>query len=152
MKLIYRGVTYDYEPGQRNAVERPRHSQAPYTLIYRGQVVDVDPRAFHVELSTLPAHYDLLYRGVSYRVSRTGQGLASAVGRPAGKVRVDRVPASRTQTEPAVPSLRRRYTELDQIHQANLLNNLQHRLQSAREKGDQVLIELLEAEQKQIAA
>jgi hypothetical protein len=41
--------------------------------------------------------------------------------------------------------------ELHDIHLSNIRHNLEHRLQVAREKGDQSLIRLLEAEFEQIA-
>lgn len=41
--------------------------------------------------------------------------------------------------------------ELHDIHLSNIRRNLEHRLQVAREKGDQSLIRILEAEFEQIA-
>ncbi|MEA5533781.1 hypothetical protein [Crocosphaera sp. XPORK-15E] len=37
-------------------------------------------------------------------------------------------------------------TEADQIHRANMLKSLEHRLEVARSKGNQSLIQQLEAE------
>ncbi len=49
--------------------------------------------------------------------------------------------ASRHQSPPA---------ELAKVHHANLLKNLEHRLQVARTQGDQNLIHLLEQERNQL--
>lgn len=40
-------------------------------------------------------------------------------------------------------------SDVDKIHQANIHQRLEHRLQVARDGGDQNLIQLLEAEQRQ---
>lgn len=42
-------------------------------------------------------------------------------------------------------------SDVAQIHQANIRQKLEHRLQVARDCGDQNLIQLLEAEQRQVA-
>lgn len=42
-------------------------------------------------------------------------------------------------------------SEVAQIHQSNVRERLEHRLQVARDRGDQSLIQLLEAEQRQAA-
>ena len=139
MKLIYRGNIYEYDrdqanPGNAGRPVRPAHaSQAPYTLVYRGLTLQVDPQAMPQE-SARPMTYDLLYRGTAYHVSRDGSSV-NMTTQPAATMR------SRRASSPQA---------LDKIHQANLLNNLQRRLQAAQERGDQTLIELLEAERRQI--
>jgi len=42
-------------------------------------------------------------------------------------------------------------SEVAQMHRDNLRQRLEHRLQVAREQGDQRLIQMLEAEQRQTA-
>lgn len=42
-------------------------------------------------------------------------------------------------------------SDVTKIHQANIRQRLEQRLQVARDKGDQNLIQLLEAEQRQAA-
>ncbi len=41
-------------------------------------------------------------------------------------------------------------TDLSKIHRANVVKNLEHRLQAAKDRGDQNLIHLLEQERTQI--
>jgi hypothetical protein len=49
MKLIYRGVTYDYNPtngAARHSFQPAHHtSKSTYELIYRGNTYRVDPNA-----------------------------------------------------------------------------------------------------------
>lgn len=150
MKLIYRGQTYNYESsqargGNTGAPVRPTQlSPAPYTLIYRGLKTVVDPTA-PAWAAALPAVYNLIYRGVTVQVNRDGQGQAIATTQPARTVATTANPGD---TFAAASS----NSNLGKVHQANLLNNLQHRLDVARERGDTALISLLESEQRQIAA
>lgn len=54
MKLIYRGVTYDYEASKGVARQPFQHIHAfksPYELIYRGNTYRVDPTT--IEMLTL---------------------------------------------------------------------------------------------------
>jgi Domain of unknown function (DUF4278) len=149
MKLIYRGASYDYHPSHarfENAGRptRPTQShQSPYTLIYRGLTTVVDPEAARVENFALPASYELIYRGSTYQVSRSATGMATVVSQP-GDITLQAKSVSVPSTLP------RRY--IGKVHQANLLENLQRRLQIAQERGDQKLVELLEAERQQIIA
>ncbi|MCY7272327.1 MAG: DUF4278 domain-containing protein [Phormidesmis sp. CAN_BIN44] len=142
MKLIYRGNTYDYDPTQASPdnAGRPVKSaprlQAPYTLMYRGATYHVDPTVPQPQ-SSHPRSYDLIYRGATYHVDRDAQGNLTALTHSAA--------ASRSKS-----AARASQRELSQLHQANLANNLQRRLQVAQERGDQRLLDLLEAERQQI--
>ncbi|OLP15532.1 hypothetical protein BST81_25610 [Leptolyngbya sp. 'hensonii'] len=141
MKLIYRGTVYEYDLSEPKAVNPDLFPQAPYTLTYRGVNIQIDPKAPSHQ-PPAPAECDLIYRGVSYHVSRNTQGAVTTTVKPASKAAAKPV---------SVPStLPKQY--VSKIHQANLLNNLQHRLEIAREQGNQALVVLLEAEQKQITA
>jgi hypothetical protein len=86
-----------------------------------------------------PAEYDLVYRGSAYHVSRDAAGVTTATNQPAGL------------TKMTIPSTMPKHY-IAKVHQANLMDNLQRRLKVAQEKGDQKLVELLEAERRQIAA
>jgi hypothetical protein len=149
MKLIYRGASYDYNPsharlGNAGRPTRPTQShQSPYTLIYRGLTTLVDPEAAPAEDAALPASYELIYRGTTYQVNRDPKGTTTVVSQP-GDVTLQAKSVSVPSTLP------RRY--IGKVHQANLLENLQRRLKVAQEHGDQKLIELLEAERRQITA
>lgn len=147
MKLIYRGVTYEYDPSQIKSgnlgqpVRPSQSSQAPYTLIYRGVTMQVDPAHLAEPISS-PASYDLIYRGTAYQVRRDSTGATTVISQPGGIPKAK--PASTPSTMPT--------HYLSKVHQANLMENLQRRLNVAQEKGDQRLVDLLEAERKQITA
>jgi hypothetical protein len=136
MKLIYRGQSYDYNPdgalGNTGRPARSPHvSQAPYTVIYRGQTLRIDPS--NTAEVGLPQSYDLIYRGATYRVNRGG------VAHTATEQPVVHIPSA----------LPRHY--VSKIHNANLQANLDRRLTAAQARGDQELVAMLEAERKQMA-
>ena len=144
MKLIYRGDSYKYDPTQRRSGNtgrpgRSTHQAAPYTLIYRGVTITVDPRSA-AQLPTLPSEYNLIYRGVTYRGQRDAQGRTVALTQAPAKLQAPNIPST----------LPRQY--VDKVHQDNLLNNLQRRIQAAKDRDDQQLVSLLEAERKQLAS
>jgi hypothetical protein len=137
MKLIYRGESFDYNPNKTSGnlgrpARAPHISQTPYTVIYRGQTLRIDPA--NTAEAALPQNYELIYRGETYRMNRTGQA-AATVHQPTAQV------------PNALPL---RY--IGKVHQANLQENLQRRLKVAQERGDQQLVAMLEAERQQIAA
>jgi Domain of unknown function (DUF4278) len=152
MKLIYRGVSYDYDPSQARSgnLGRPARSthgaKAPYTLMYRGVKIEVDPTAAPTEAPVLPTSYDLSYRGVSYRMSRDAQGQVTSMAPVANKP-----PKAIANKSGVIMSTLPRQA-VDKVHQANLLKDLQRRLTIAQERGDQHLVVLLEAERQQIFA
>jgi hypothetical protein len=135
MKLIYRGQSYDDNPDRSGNTGRPARSphlsQAPYTVIYRGQTLNIDPTNT-VDPEQLPSH-DLIYRGETYRVNAAGQASAAT-------------PRVTAHVPDAMP---RHY--ISKVHQANLEENLQRRLKAAKARGDRQLVALLEAERQQIA-
>lgn len=145
MKLIYRGNTYDYHPELASDRTAPFKSingyRTPYTVTYRGLSYTVNPNQPIAE-PPLPTSYDLRYRGLAYHVTRDAQGVATMT---------TQAPAQAQVGSKAIPaSLPRNYTA--KVHKANLLQNVQRRLQVARERGDQELIRLLEAELNQLTA
>lgn len=150
MKLIYRGVTYEYDPNktQTGNTGRPGHNvdthRAPYVLMYRGQEIVINPNAPHVPAE--PTTHNLIYRGVSYQVDRDGNGGVTMTSQPAKFVWFNWSWPHRAF------NFRLSATEVDRIHQANLVENLQRRLKVAKERGDQKLVELLEAERRQMGA
>jgi hypothetical protein len=81
MKLIYRGVAYDYNPDKgaaRYPFRRIHTSRSTYELIYRGNTYRVDPNAIP-KASVQPVSYELIYRGVTYLVNRNKQGEVIAI-------------------------------------------------------------------------
>jgi hypothetical protein len=77
IKLIYRGITYNYDPDRVRA-----NSPLPYShksvcnLIYRGVAYRFDP-ALTKPNSVKPCSYELIYRGSTYRVHRNEKGEVS---------------------------------------------------------------------------
>jgi YD repeat-containing protein len=152
MKLIYRGVSYDYDPSQARSgnLGRPGRSthgaKAPYTLMYRGVKIEVDPTAALTEAPVLPTSYNLSYRGVSYQVNRDAQGQVTSM------TTLTKKPTKTTSNQPAFMMSTLPQQAVNKVHQANLLRDLQRRLEIAQERGDQRLVALLEAERQQIFA
>ncbi|XHX80208.1 MAG: DUF4278 domain-containing protein [Stenomitos frigidus ULC029] len=139
MQLTYRGAHYDYTPCAAKAARETnvfRALRPTYNLHYRGSVYTVDPNA---EQSPAAAQFtgQLFYRGVTY--SLNGEMLPRARKATTG---VSSRPAFNTKTSSPA--------EFAAVHRDNLHKNVQHRLQVARDKQDQVLINLLERELQQI--
>jgi hypothetical protein len=69
MKLIYRGMTYNYN--SLKASSRPVRREAPYILHYRGVNYQVVPQSETPAATVYPITYQLIYRGNTYSVTRT---------------------------------------------------------------------------------
>lgn len=81
MKLIYRGLNFDYDPARsanHRLFGRTHVSQTPYELIYRGNRYWVNPNAF-AKPSVQPVTYQLIYRGINYLVHRDEQDKVTAI-------------------------------------------------------------------------
>ncbi|QZZ18937.1 DUF4278 domain-containing protein [Leptothermofonsia sichuanensis E412] len=69
MKLIYRGVTYDYTPDQKTAPTEPQsrvsRERAAYRLQYRGTPYATEPQRRERRSIFHPIAH-LMYRGASY--------------------------------------------------------------------------------------
>ncbi|MBD2464846.1 DUF4278 domain-containing protein [Oscillatoria sp. FACHB-1407] len=148
MKLIYRGNAYDYNQTASAGVQAPFKAangyRSPYVLTYRGTTYMVDP-SVQAAQAAIPTSYNLTYRGVTYQVNRNTEGVTTTTVQTAPQVQADRVP----------PTLSRNYitkVHTAKVHKANLLQNVQRRLKVARERGDQELVRMLEAELNQLAA
>jgi hypothetical protein len=75
MKLIYRGLSFDYDPAKSAACrpcDHPQTSQTPYELIYRGNKYRLDPNAIK-KVPVQPVTYKLIYRAITYWVNRNEQ-------------------------------------------------------------------------------
>jgi hypothetical protein len=146
MKLFYRGTSFDYDPnrsklGNTGRPTRPvQTSQLPYMLTYRGTTYRVDPTLPEVK-TPASAFYNLIYRGTTYTINRDGRGAVAISAYPAGL---------RGKTSPVPATLPLEYVA--KVHQGNLLRNIQHRLEVARKQNDQKLIQILEAEQRELSA
>lgn len=137
MKLMYRGSEYNYEP-------------APVDMGETGILGNYRGRAFtfayprHIPVPQFPT--DLQYRGVSYHKTATGE--------------IESV-APQVMAAPAVPPVAStpgvmyrsvaasRHALMQEVagkHRENIQRRLQHRLEVARAKGDEMLINQLERE------
>jgi YHS domain-containing protein len=79
IKMIYRGLTYYYDPAQARPDRQTQPTnRAPYKLIYRGVTYHIDPSASKPP-STAPRSYELIYRGSTYQVTRDEAGAVTAI-------------------------------------------------------------------------
>lgn len=80
MKLIYRGTTFDYDPSSTPSrpFQKSSRPREPYNLMYRGVTYRVDPNAM-TKADAKPAVYELSYCGVTYKVNRNEQGEVKAI-------------------------------------------------------------------------
>ena len=69
MKLIYRGMTYNYN--SLKASSRPVRREAPYLLHYRGVTYQVAPQSETPAATVHPITQQLIYRVNTYSVTRT---------------------------------------------------------------------------------
>ena len=93
---------------------------------------------------------DLNYRGVESTSDDSIDREANQLQREYITANSVAVPG-KNEVVPTKTSRQQVLEELNQTHLNNLRRNLEHRLQVAREKGDEDLIRLLEAEFEQIA-
>jgi Domain of unknown function (DUF4278) len=128
MKLLYRGLSYEYNPG--TIVGRPDSEQPaignPYTLSYRGASYTVYPGLESSVAAPQPVGR-LVYRGHAYSLNGDQPSVVPQVRK------VDRM------------------TPVAQTHRSNVYLNIQRRLQAAQAQGDQTLVSLLERELQQVA-
>jgi hypothetical protein len=139
MQLTYRGAHYNYTPRSAEAAQEVDVFNAlrpAYNIHYRGSVYTVYPNVEPRLAVTQPAG-PLFYRGATY--SLNGETLPSA-----------RKVASAVSSRPALNRKATSPAEFAAVHRDNLYKNLQRRLQVARDKQDQNLINLLERELQQI--
>jgi hypothetical protein len=142
MQLTYRGVHYEYNPRGAEAAREAtvfRAIRPAYNLHYRGSVYAVDPNAEPSLPASQPAA-QLMYRGAAYALN--------GWTKPAANVQSTSSVAS---SSPRFSKKASGHTEFTTVHRTNLHTNIQRRLQVARERGDQNLINLLERELQQIA-
>jgi Domain of unknown function (DUF4278) len=77
IKLIYRGITYNYNPDRVRANSSLPHSRkSARNLMYRGVAYRFDP-ALSKPDEIEPCSYELIYRGSTYRVHRNEKGEVS---------------------------------------------------------------------------
>ena len=147
MRLTYRGVNYESSQPSLESREvdvlRSRETnrrcqtlqENALPLTYRGVRYTTDQVAAAISSPVATTSKPLIYRGVKY------------VKTESGKIRPVDVMDSTMIPQNAALAFR----EIGKVHRENLRLNLERRLQSAKEKGDQTLVRLLEAESKELA-
>jgi hypothetical protein len=94
MKLYYRGVSYEYNPSKVESRKRGqpfkqvRGSGHAYNLIYRGVTYRIDPNAKPSEVPVQRVAYRLMYRGIAYFVHKTEQRELTVVTQPTSTSKV----------------------------------------------------------------
>lgn len=132
MKLRYRGIEYNYEP---TLVETMETNQVGH---YRGQRFQF---AYPKHIPIFQPILDLMYRGVAYRTTETGAIETVIHAKP---IATSKAATARAKSPTQLRQVR--FTEAAKAHHANIQRSLQHRLEVARSKGDESLIQQLERE------
>lgn len=132
MKLTYRGVNYEGTPALE-VTEREIGGT------YRGQQWK-SHYVRHIP-EPVPVH-NLSNRGIAYRTGKPTAAIPKTVEQPAA-IRWYQACLTRNKREVL--------DELTSNHMKNICRSLEHRLAVAKAKGDDTLIQLLEAESKQLA-
>lgn len=139
MKLTYRGNRYESEPTAIDMIDSQVVGR------YRGQSVTLQyPR--HIPVQPV---MELKYRGAAYATTPSGQ--TRPISRP-------------IQTQPAVPTTtvaqsvsaiatarQQALAEVARVHRQNIVQTLQHRIEVAKARGDEMLVAQLEREMQQCA-
>lgn len=132
MKRTYRGIPYEVDASEVKMVDSQLRGQ------YRGAVFNYrQPVAVPVPQPVL----SLCYRGVEYRND----------GRSIAVVPMPQVTPTLQPTSTAFQLRQQQLQDLEMIHRANIRRTVEQRLASAREKGNDKLVQMLEAELQQFA-
>ncbi len=149
MKLTYRGVEYNYTPVDVETAGSEVIGK------YRGAVCR---RSRLANIPVVQPVYHLKYRGCSYTT-----GTATPTQAPVSSQPAVPSPANPASTAPTVDETLaaavtstakmsvRKLLEVNEVHQHFIHENLKHRLDVAKQQGNQTLIELLEQERQQVA-
>ncbi|MBD2535575.1 DUF4278 domain-containing protein [Nostoc flagelliforme FACHB-838] len=95
MKLNYRGLSYELDSSKivGRTIEKPFQSTlsvgAAYDLIYRGVIYRVGPNAKSAEAPLPPTTYKLSYREINYLVNRNAQGEVTLINQSTNSLQVD---------------------------------------------------------------
>jgi len=133
MKLTYRGVSY--EPN--NPISELIQSEIGGK--YRG--AEWKPK-YPRHIPVPPLAVDLKYRGINYSIGDPIDVEANLLHK--------RFNTPQIADEQPVATSRQLSNEVNSAHIANMRNNLERRLQVAREKGDKDLIRLLQIEARHL--
>ncbi len=139
MKLTYRGVEYDYNPPVLETTLSETTGQ------YRGQT----SHYAYVRHLPIPQPAErLTYRGVAYQTTRTGE-IQQLDDRTASKIALANLAGKLKGSSSAAQARRTLLKESTVLHQQSIARSLQHRIEIAKQKGNQALLEQLESEMRQ---
>ncbi|MEH1968840.1 DUF4278 domain-containing protein [Nostoc sp.] len=97
MKLYYRGLSYEYDQKKFGSKKTEQPFQpvpqigSAYNLMYRGVNYRVDPNSKSVEVPLTAVAYKLSFRGITYFVNKTALGEVTVVSQPAITSKVERL-------------------------------------------------------------
>ncbi len=140
MKLTYRGVDYDYNPTSLELTEQEIVGR------YRGQAVTFK-YVRHVPVPQ-PAHH-LTYRGVPY--STNTQGQVQPAAQPASESIFAKLTAANRPINPMADARLNMLRSAATVHRDNIQRSLQHRMEVARNQGNERLLHQLEEEMHRFA-
>ncbi|MEL6354849.1 MAG: DUF4278 domain-containing protein [Cyanobacteria bacterium J06627_28] len=146
MKLTYRGVAYDHNPPMLEVTESDvayqyRGSSARYTYVR------------HVPIPQPAEH--LSYRGVAYQTTRHGhiqqlQPQGQTLQPVTPRTTLANLRQKLLGRSKAAQARRELVKEATRLHQSNITRSLQHRIDVAKAQGNEVLLQQLESEMRQI--
>jgi len=144
MKLTYRGADYDYNPPMLEVTEsevacRYRAQPARYTYVR------------HVPIPQMAEK--LTYRGATYRTSRKGEILAVDGTLPSSQSLAAKLSVLRDKlmgNSSAAQARRQLLRESSKLHRESITRSLQHRMEVAKEQGNEQLVQQLESELRQV--
>ena len=89
MKLHYRGLSYEYNPSQeaQQPFQPLPQSGKVYNLMYRGVTYRVEGNAKLPQFPASLAAYKLIYRGLSYLINGTAQGKVTIASQGASNLK-----------------------------------------------------------------
>lgn len=135
MKLTYRGIQYEYAPLTVEVTSEGVCGK------YRG----AEWKCHHSEYTPVTDHaVELKYRGAAYY-----SGNPEEVEKLKQRKKLNLIFAS---SKNLFGSNQGNSDRLAQTHLANLLRNVQHRLEVAKQKGDENLVRILEDEENHLSA
>ncbi|MFK8182196.1 MAG: DUF4278 domain-containing protein [Phormidesmis sp.] len=144
MKLTYRGAEYDYNPPMLEVTE------SEITCRYRAQ----PSRYTYVRHVPIPQTAEkLTYRGAAYQTSRKGAVLSIDGIIPSSQSIAAKLAILRDKlmgTSSASQARRQLLKESSKLHRASMTRSLQHRLEVAKEQGNDQLVQQLESEMRQV--
>jgi hypothetical protein len=138
MRLTYRGAEYEPELTPVEMLDRGVIGQ------YRGQTFSVRyPR----HIPTQPVH-TLGYRGVTYAIMPDGSRMSVP-----GRLQTEEQPVRFAADTASIGSRLQRIQreEMENVHRQNIQRRLMQRIQAAKQRGDQQLLQQLEREMNLMA-